>query len=65
MRAYAVSRTAGGIGSAYATGHEDVTIYVVNSSGCAPDASPSGNTETQVPLRSLLTRCELEAARDC
>ena len=65
MQVYAVCRTAGGIGSAYATGHEDMTCCMENSSGCAPDASPSGNTDTQVLPKFLLTRCELEAARDC
>lgn len=46
VQAYAVCRTAGGIGSAYATGHEDVTCCMENDSGCAPDPFFSGNTET-------------------
>lgn len=61
MQAYAVCRTAGDIGSAYATAHEELTCCMENSSGCARDPSTSGNTEL---LKFLLTRCELEAARD-
>ena len=65
MQAYAVCRTAVGIRSAYATDHEDMTCCMEDSSGCAPNHSPSGNTETRVLLRFPLTKCEMEAARDC
>lgn len=65
MQAYADCRTVGAIGSAYATGHKDMTCCVGNSSGGAADPPPSGNTDTQVLLKMLLTRCELKAARDC
>ena len=65
MQVYAICRTAVGIRSAYATGHEDVTYCGENSSGCAPDLSLSGSTDAEVLLKLLLTRCELEAAYDC
>ena len=65
MQAYAVCRTAGGIASAYATGHEGVTFCVENSSGCAPNPTASGNTNKLVLLYFLLTSCELQAAGAC
>lgn len=43
----------------------DVTCCMEKSGGCAQDHSPSGNREAQVLLKSLLTRCDLESARDC
>ena len=56
-QAYTVCRTAGGIGSAYATGN----VAHITAVAVLRTLLPAAIQKHKVLLRSMLTRCELEA----